>query len=336
MVSKLSIMGLYLYDNTIFDNMVTPTLNTAIFKDIELQDLNQYANFNKEIFIDKLLIECADMSCVYTSPVTIKRMIEVWSKHYVNNWNRMLTTWAIRYNPVWNVDADIRNEDTNSSERTLENTGDDITTFNTTDDRDIVNSGTDTHRYNNVSDTRNITNSGTDTTTYGKIQHFEPGTLVEEYFNQDATSRTEKTTTKIGAFNSGNLSPQTEVDRVIPPKTTKNTSFGEGDKTSDSGSDTLTHGHAVSDVNTKTGNETDEHGHRIDDTLSKTGTEKLTHGHSISESTEGSNIHTERRTGNIGVTASQDLIKKELEIAMFSIYDVVIESFKENFCVLVY
>ena len=46
--------------------------------------------------------------------------------------------------------------------------------------------------------------------------------------------------------------------------------------------------------------------------------------------------YTERRTGNIGVTATQDLIKKEREIANFSIIDYITESFKERFCLLVY
>ena len=45
---------------------------------------------------------------------------------------------------------------------------------------------------------------------------------------------------------------------------------------------------------------------------------------------------TERRTGNIGVTASQDLIKKEREIADFSIIEYITQSFKERFCLLVY
>ena len=44
----------------------------------------------------------------------------------------------------------------------------------------------------------------------------------------------------------------------------------------------------------------------------------------------------ERRTGNIGVTASQDLIKKEREIADFSTIAFITKSFKERFCLLVY
>lgn len=45
---------------------------------------------------------------------------------------------------------------------------------------------------------------------------------------------------------------------------------------------------------------------------------------------------TERRSGNIGVTATQDLIKKEREIAEFNIIDHITESFKKRFCLMVY
>ena len=45
---------------------------------------------------------------------------------------------------------------------------------------------------------------------------------------------------------------------------------------------------------------------------------------------------TQRRTGNIGVTATQDLIKKEREIADFSIIRFITESFKKRFCLMVY
>lgn len=45
---------------------------------------------------------------------------------------------------------------------------------------------------------------------------------------------------------------------------------------------------------------------------------------------------TQRRTGNIGVTATQDLIQKERDIADFSIIRYITESFKKRFCLLVY
>ena len=45
---------------------------------------------------------------------------------------------------------------------------------------------------------------------------------------------------------------------------------------------------------------------------------------------------TQRRTGNIGVTSSQQLIKEQREIADFSIIRFMTESFKKRFCLMVY
>ena len=51
---------------------------------------------------------------------------------------------------------------------------------------------------------------------------------------------------------------------------------------------------------------------------------------------EKTGTRTERRTGNIGVTATQDLIKKEREIAELNIISYITDSFKKRFCLLVY
>ena len=42
------------------------------------------------------------------------------------------------------------------------------------------------------------------------------------------------------------------------------------------------------------------------------------------------------RTGNIGVTSSQQLIAAEREVADFSTYKYIVESFKKRFCIMVY
>lgn len=43
-----------------------------------------------------------------------------------------------------------------------------------------------------------------------------------------------------------------------------------------------------------------------------------------------------RSHGNIGVTTSQQMIQSEREVAMFNIYDIIAESFVENFCLMIY
>ena len=52
--------------------------------------------------------------------------------------------------------------------------------------------------------------------------------------------------------------------------------------------------------------------------------------------TKGDTTRTIRRTGNIGVTSSQQLIKEEREVADFSTYKYITESFKKRFCLMVY
>lgn len=43
-----------------------------------------------------------------------------------------------------------------------------------------------------------------------------------------------------------------------------------------------------------------------------------------------------RAHGNIGVTTSQQMIQSERDVAMFNIYDIIAESFVENFCLMLY
>lgn len=57
-----------------------------------------------------------------------------------------------------------------------------------------------------------------------------------------------------------------------------------------------------------------------------------------SGSTSGSSSGAEhtRRTGNIGVTMTQDMILKERDVAMFDWYNYIINDFKKQFCIMVY
>lgn len=54
------------------------------------------------------------------------------------------------------------------------------------------------------------------------------------------------------------------------------------------------------------------------------------------DSDTGTVKHETKRTGNIGVTTSQQMLREELEIAKQNIYNWVVEMFKGRFCVMVY
>ena len=55
-----------------------------------------------------------------------------------------------------------------------------------------------------------------------------------------------------------------------------------------------------------------------------------------SSSGSWSETHTTRRTGNIGVTSSQELLERERNVAQFNMYKYIVDSFKKRFCILVY
>lgn len=54
-------------------------------------------------------------------------------------------------------------------------------------------------------------------------------------------------------------------------------------------------------------------------------------------STDTGTITRERtEQGNIGITTTQQMIKEEREIAEFNLYDLIIDEFKQRFCIMVY
>lgn len=175
----LSIQGIYEYDPSVFDGFDSPSYTDAN---------NVTHTLNRDDVINNILLQCAELEVIYPSPSMMKFAISVWSASNQDAWDKLYASQLVKYNPIWNVDADIS-----------------ITRWGSSENTDKV--------------------SG---------------------YNSESWSNSEK----------------------------------------------------------------NENGY----------------GETI----------TENRTGNIGVTATQDLIKKEREIADFSIIEFITKSFKERFCVLVY
>ncbi len=56
------------------------------------------------------------------------------------------------------------------------------------------------------------------------------------------------------------------------------------------------------------------------------------------QTTKGDSTHTANNHiyGNIGVTTTQEMIKQELDIAHITMYDIIVDDFKAQFCVTLY
>ena len=82
----LSILSLYAYDNTIFDDLELP-------EDVDRQTI-----------IDKICYDNAELSLIYTDPAAVKLLIKNWSTTQVENWARIAEALAAEYSPIENYD----------------------------------------------------------------------------------------------------------------------------------------------------------------------------------------------------------------------------------------
>ena len=70
--------------------------------------------------------------------------------------------------------------------------------------------------------------------------------------------------------------------------------------------------------------------------ITNTETVKDTENENVNGGRTGRHTKTGRAHGNIGVTTSQQMIQSERDLVVFNLYDVIAESFIENFCLMVY
>ena len=96
----LSIMGMYEYDNSLFNGLDVPTYT----------DKNGVVHVvSKTDVINNILLNCAELEVLYPNFDIMKLAIGVWSASEQDTWRKMFATQMAEYNPLWNVDADIVN-----------------------------------------------------------------------------------------------------------------------------------------------------------------------------------------------------------------------------------
>ena len=282
MPATMSIRGLAVAEETLWNEMVLPTGMTAD---------------DKEIITDNIILECAELEILYTDPWFMRKAIGSWSKKELPTWERIYQASLETYNPIENY---------NRTE---------VTTESGTDSRTESGTGSETH-------------SGTDTQAHS-------GKDTVQNSGSDS-SQTSSTTTTQGTHTDTN-----------------------------SGTDTVTHSRTAFDSNTPVTTDTDstQHGHvltqGINDSVSESGTASVTHGQKV-ETTHGESIgftHGEsvattsgntstgeneitrnsHISGNIGVTTSQQMLEQEIIVSpKLNVYNYIVQSFKNRFCIEVY
>ena len=187
-MQRISLIGLYDYDPTIFDRLTLPE------------------GYDKPTFINNLLLEHGEKCVLYTDPDFMKNAIGMWSGKWALELSRIYEALTAEYNPIYNYDRYEHIEDERTKDRTdeLEATHNATTTadFNEdqTNDYDITvtqeTDGTVEHQVsadnsdNYQPDYRDISNNGqTVTNNDGTIKRNTKGTMsdLEEGNNSTLT-----------------------------------------------------------------------------------------------------------------------------------------------------
>ena len=92
----LSLLGLYQYNERLFDGLRLPK------------------GVNKDTFVDNLLAETAEFEIVYADPEFMANMIAVWSTKELPVWEKLEETLHYDYDPISNYDR--HEESTNTGE----------------------------------------------------------------------------------------------------------------------------------------------------------------------------------------------------------------------------
>lgn len=180
----LSLMGLYNYDPTIFENMTLPT------------------GVSKDTLVDNLLVECAEFEILYPDADFMKTFIGKWSDSRIDSWTKLNDYFNIVLNPTNEYDFERKRTpnltktksgtetDTQNGQISDSGNNDRTADLTETDSVSAYNSST----FENRSKT---TTSGTDKYAIGNTRTFTNLANVKSFANrQDSETGTDTITEK--------------------------------------------------------------------------------------------------------------------------------------------
>lgn len=236
MKANLSLMGMYLHDNTILDNLVIPT------------------GVDSDTLKENLLMEAAELEVLYTDFDFLKMAIGSWSKKQLPVWEELLATTQYVYNPIWNKDGVVKETITRDLKTTEDVADTNTTTHADTDTR--TRADTDTKTLDNT-DTRH--HADTDTTT---LNHTDEQTRNLAGTNDSTSSH------GVYGYNSSTKAPDSED--VIDQDTS------DTGTVTDEHTGTITNAHTGSIADEHKGSITDAHTGTITDAHTGTITDART------------------------------------------------------------
>lgn len=182
MQAKLSILGLYNADDSIFDRMVLPEGVSA------------------EQVVDNIILECAELELLYPNWDIMELAIFRWSQKSQYKWAKLLATENLEYNPIWNKDGTIKETETKfgtgtaqSQEKSSTSGSDSQTVTGTRDSTDELKvSAFDSSTYNNREQRTLDEDTSTAASSEGTANSSRTGTSVSQNEEGRTYERTEQ------------------------------------------------------------------------------------------------------------------------------------------------
>ena len=197
MMARLSLVGMYNWDNRLFDNMSIPTGFSAA---------------DKTTLINNILLECAELEVLYPAWSFLKSAIDTWSVKELITWQRIFDAAQEQYNPIENYN---RTEKTNTQNRgAMTHSGTDSVQGSGSDsdvstgyDSD-VGSGTDTQTTSNTSFDSNTyqPHDKVETGLGSTLTHNRNTTITHNHGIKDSTTYGHTITDSTGSLVTSNIS----------------------------------------------------------------------------------------------------------------------------------
>lgn len=167
---RLTLIGMSNNDAGFFDSLTLPE------------------NYDKELFINTLLLEHGEKCVLYTNPDFMKSAMSIWSGKWELELTRIFNALTAEYNPIHNYDRNEETTETDKPDNTITRTHDNTDT--TTNRYDVVSEqNVDGVSENKISadnssdyqpDNKNISNFGKNTTSNdGTITDAHTGTITD-------------------------------------------------------------------------------------------------------------------------------------------------------------
>lgn len=352
--AKMTLMGMYNYDNTIFNEMLLP------------------AGIDANLFTQSLLMEKGEMEVLYPNPQFMKGAVKIWSLKWYDTFKKWLKGVEADWNPIYNYDRfeegwddqhkryESLNKADYSDKRTADLTEKDIVNLEDKRTADLTDERTADLTDERTADLTDTRTADLEENRITNLKDEQTKNLKDEslFNNADVTSQTKEGTTehKVAAYDSSTYqessmdiinngdSKTAHLGTVTNESTGTDTMAHTGtDAVTTSGTDTMAHSgtdtmvHSGTDTMVHSG--TDTMNHTGSNTKDTTGTDEMLHKGTLSDlagKEQNTNQHTAHLYGNIGVTTSSAMVAEWYAISKWNIFEHMADVFCSELLIPVY